>query len=498
MTPVGEPDDFAALDGRNGKEESMQSFVQHHVLAALGPVTEHVRALQQQMQHVAKDLALTDSKVEEHSANLIQVDKDMLDLKTSHGQATSMLNQAKLSMAKEAEARGKLEREHDTTKAAMAKANERHQHCMHTVESLERKLGQLSGNFDALKNSVVGAERGLEEQGKFLADLKDSHDDLTTRHVSAASTLQQAGELAETTRRDLHVLTKNHGREAQETLVILTDIDEFVKNLQAQLNATNDYAEKQGLELQKAVCVLQSMKTALDHKDGSCRRVDTMHSRDEEMDSSLKRIAEDLERLQKKVEAMNISDGGDTNTGGGSSELLDEMRLKLECIETDVGKLGSTQAAHIVHLKESIMAIEKLQRDQGRIKDKADSTEKELADLMTSHKQAATRFDSHSVDHQRLQSDLSNVRGEVDSGFQQVKGDLGYTSKTLAKLRTHYDAANTNMFGLAKGFQDAGKHVIGPVTPPASRPGRELRTPRGPVHGLLNDTTPRPTHLPPA
>jgi len=487
MTPVGEPDDFAALDGRNGKEESMQSFVQHHVLAALGPVTEHVRALQQQMQHVAKDLALTDSKVEEHSANLIQVDKDMLDLKTSHGQATSMLNQAKLSMAKEAEARGKLEREHDTTKAAMAKANERHQHCMHTVESLERKLGQLSGNFDALKNSVVGAERGLEEQGKFLVDLKDSHDDLTTRHVTAANKLGDSHELAETTRRDLQALAQTHGRETQEVLVVLSDIDAFVKNLQEKLDASNDFADRQAFELNKTMGIVHSMKTSLDHKDGVSRRVDTMQARDDEMDSSLKRIVEDLERLQKKVEAMNTADGGD-KSDGGASELVDELRLRLECLETDVGKLGSTQGQHIVHLKDSIMAIEKIQRDQGRMKDHADNTEQELVGLMTSHKQANSKLDSHALEQQRLQSDVSNVRGDVDSGFQQMKGDIGSTSRTLAKLRSHYEAANTNMFGIAKGFQEAGRHVVS--SPKAARgalPTLEPRTPRGPGPKVMND-----------
>jgi len=483
ITPVGEPDDFSALDGRNGKEESMQSFIQHHVLAALQPVAEQVRELEQQMQHMTKDLALTDSKVEENTSNLIKHDKDLLDMRTSHGQANTWMNQAKISLAKEAEVRGKLEREHDATKTAMAKANERHQHCMHTVESLERKLGQLSGGFDALKNSVVGAERGLEDQSKYLADLKDSHDDLTTRHMNATNKLDESTELAEMTRRDLQNLAKTHGRETQEVLVVLSDIDAFVKNLQEKLDASNDFADKQALELNKTIGIVHSMKTALDHKDGISRRVDTMQARDEEMDSSLKRIAEDLERLQKKVEAMNITDGGDKNAGGGNSELLDELRLKLECVESDMSKLGNIQSQHIVQLKDSIMAIEKLQRDQGRIKDHADSTEQELVGLMSSHKQAGSKMDLHALEQQRLQSDVGNMRGEVDSGFQQMKGDIGSTSRTLAKLRSHYDAANTNMFGLAKGFQEAGRHVV----------GSPQKTPRGPLpvlepRRIMNDT----------
>jgi len=495
MTPVGAPEDFSALDGRNGKEESMQSFVQHHVLAALQPVAEHVRELQQQLQHVTKDLALTDSKVEENSAGLVKVDRELLDMRTSHGQVNSWVNQAKISMAKEAEVRGKLERDHDATKAAVQRANERHQHCMHTVEGLERQLGQLNTGFDALKGSVVGAERGLQEQGASLADLKDSHSDLTTRHGTAAGKLQQAAELAETTERDLQRLAQAHGRETQEILVVLSDLDSFTKNIQAKLDETTEYADKQTLELNKTRGVVQTMKAALDHKDGRSRKLDGMQARDDEMDSNLRRITEDLERLQKKVEAMNVSDGGDKNEGGGSNELLDELRLRLECLESDVGRLGNTQAAHVVHLKESIMAIEKIQRDQARIKDNADSTAQEVAGLATSHKQASSKMDMHALEQQRLQSNVNNVRGEVDAGFQQVKGDLGSTSRTLAKLRSHYDASNTNMFGLAKGFQDAGRQVVGsPQTARAALPTPEPSTPRGPRGPggrVLNNTQPR-------
>jgi len=491
LTPLGDVGDFGALGRGNGQEESMQSFIHHHILTALGPVTDHVRELQQQLEHVSKDLALTDSKVEENTGALNRVDRDLLDLRTGHGQLTSWMGKAKMELAKEAEVRHKAEREHDATRLALAKANERHQHCMAAVEKLERGLGQLGAGVEGLKGSMVQAEQGMEVHARGLVELKDAQEDLAVRHQGTMDKADRAHELGEGVERELARLAKSHGRGAEETSLVLSDLGESVRTLQDRLGAQAEAIDKQGLDITKNAGLLQSVKSALDHKDGVSRRLDSMQAKDEEHGEGLKKHSEDLDRLRKKVEAMCTHDGSTNDSGGGSLELMEELRLRLEQIEGDVGKLGGTQAAHITNIKDAVLAIERLQRDQGRMREHADATEQELVELLGSHKQALNKMNDKILEQSRLQSDLHHVSRDVNSSLQQVKGDLGAQSGAVAKLRSHQEACSSNFFGLARGFQDAGRQVVGsPKAPlPALEPGR---TPRGPASRILNDTQPRP------
>jgi len=495
MSPHDVPQDNPVLDGRNGGEESMMSFVRHHILEALQPISDSLRETQQQVAHMAKDVALTDTKVDEHQSALQKVDNELMGIRNSSNALTSWMNRAQVEMRKEAEGREKVESDVDATKSAMAKANERHQHCMATVENLDRKLGHLNSHFGTLKDLVAGAEADIQGHGKHLAALQDSHEDLATHHGARAQELQQARELGEATVRDLQRLVEAHQHHCEETDVSINDIGDHLLKVRKTLDATVDLTDKDRAELKQNADFVKSIRQCLGHKDGVSYRLDGMQARDDEMYNALKKHLEAFEHLQRLVESLS---GGALGTGGGDggqprgggSDQLEELRVQVSAHEGSIDKIRDVQATHVEQLKDAIMALEKLQRDSRRIKDYADGTQNELAGLVTAHKQANTRMDSHTIDTGRLASDVQVMGRDVDSNLRQVKGDLGSTSAALSKLRSNFDATNTNMFGLAKGFQDAGRHVISAdggrsgTMSPALRPLSTMRTPRGPAQAI--------------
>jgi len=499
MTPYSAPLDSTleqpVLDGRNGGEESMMSFVRHHILTTLEPLSAELRELKQQVAHMAKDQALTDTKVEEHGAALRKVDNDMLAVRNGNNDVTGWMKRAQIEMQKEAEERAKVQSDVDATKQTVARANERHQHCMSAVEGVDRKLAHLNSNFGATKDLLAVAEANIQAHDKKLAQLQDAHSDLVTHHTGAAQKLQRAAEHGEMLERNVQQLMASHQHHCEETIVTVEDLDQQLKQVRGKLDSAVDLADKDRMELKQTGEFVKSMRQNLGHKDNTCHRLDSMQSRDEEMYNALKKHLEAYEHLQRLVEGLSGGplsggDGSSQQRGSGTSDLLDELRVRVDAHDQNIDKMGSAQAQHVEQIKATIMAIEKLQRDSQRLKQYADATQQELAGLVTSHKQANSRMESHTIDHTRLQSDVQNVTKDVDSNIKQVKGDLGNTSAALARLRSHHDAANTNMFGLAKGFQDAGRHVISAdggrsgTMSPALRPLSTMRTPRGPAQAI--------------
>jgi len=494
MTPYGVPQDAdldrGVLDSRNGGEESMMSFVRHHILKSLEPLSEDLRQLRQEVAHLSKDQALSDAKVEEQGATLRKVDDELLALRNSNSGVANWMNRTQVEMQKEAEVRARVESDVDSAKAAAAKANERHQHCMASVESLDRKLSHLHSNFSSVKELLAKAETDIQTQDKSLLQLKDAHNDLVTHHGAAAKKLQSSAERSESLERDVQRLFASHQHHCEETIINLEDLNQHLKQVHAQLDGNVDVATKNRAELKQTAEFVKSMRNNLGHKDNTCYRLDSMQARDEEMHNALKKHLEAFEHLQRLVEGLSGGplsggDGPSQPRGSLGSDLVEELRVKVEAHDQNIDKIGSVQAMAIEQIKDAAMAIERLQRDGRRVKDYAEGTNRELAGLSTSHKQANSRMESHAIDHNRLQSDLQGVKGDLDSNLKQVKGDLGSASSALARLRSNYDATNTNMFGLAKGFQDAGRQVVSPLK--SARGPLPSLEPRGPASRILGD-----------
>mmetsp|Transcript_99350 Transcript_99350/g.281356 ORF Transcript_99350/g.281356 Transcript_99350/m.281356 type:complete len:510 (-) Transcript_99350:339-1868(-) len=492
MSPLDMTGESTVLDSRNGAEESMMSFIRHHVAEIIRPVMEHVNEVEQKVAHISKDNALTDTKVDEHKLTLDKINEQLLAIRNNNNTLTSWMNRTQAQLQKEAEVRERVESDVDSTKSAIAKASERQQHCMAQVESLDRKFGSLNSNFMCLKDLVAKAEGNLEAHAKNLGLLQDQHDDLTANHKAAAAKLQQASELGEATVRDLQRLMAAHQHHCEETGVCIEDINDHLMKVHKTMDATVDLTDKDRAELRQTADFVKSMRQNLSHKDGVCYRIDGMQAREDEIYNALKKHLEAFEHLQRLVESLS---GGTLGTGGDggsqprgmNSDLLEELRAKLDAHDLTIEKMGTTQGKHVESIKDAVMAIEKLQRDSQRIKEFANGTQNELSGLVTAHKQANNRMESHTIDHSRLASDMQLIGKEVDTGFKQVKGDVGSTSAAVAKLRSHFDAANTNLYGLAKGFQDAGRHTVGAEgksgtrSPSSLRPLSVLRTPRGPT-----------------
>mmetsp|Transcript_99352 Transcript_99352/g.281366 ORF Transcript_99352/g.281366 Transcript_99352/m.281366 type:complete len:500 (+) Transcript_99352:59-1558(+) len=484
MTPVGAPEDFSALDGRNGKEESMQSFVHDHMVQMMQPMHENLRRLQQQLEHFSKDLVLTDMKANEANAKGEQHDHEILQLRNSDSQATSLINQANTKITKEVEDREKLETKFAASQQAQAKANERQQHTMASIEGVDRRLAHLDSNFMSLKSFVAKSDEFLKAHLKDYDELRARHDDLHTRHEIVGRKLQQTYDLREAGERDLQALMRLNQHQQEEHNVIVGDVVGHLKRLQKGHDASNIFAEKQATDLQLTQDRLQQVKDALDHKDGVSSTLVSLESKDAEIAGGLAKAIERLDKLDKALERLmgdGISSGGGGDSKGSQSninETVEELVLKMEIVLADVSKLANAQQKHGLDLKDTAMLADKLQRDQKRMKDKTDRTDLEVATLGTSHDRASSKFDSHAVNHNRLLSDVQTIDNNVTQNLHEVRNDLGTTSASLSKLRSNYDAANRNIHGLTKGFQDANK-LTGRGSPlPAIASPRGRTTPR--------------------
>lgn len=443
-------------------ENTMQGFIRRNIVSILHPVGEHIRELQQQIQHMKKDVALIDADVRRNKDSLEQHDRDLLAAKAGATQTNARLDKLQTEFVKSNEDRRMLESDHEKTKTGLTNNDNRLQNLNATVRVLQQRNDDLDANVCSLKVNLSKAEKNLVCQGKSLSNLKDSHEDLLNRHSNTEAKLEETQNNSGSTNRDLlkHVKLFEHQRE--DDAVNIKRLNDFVANLQNMLDDANGGLSKQANEIKLVEAGVQQLRQVLDHENGASKKIETLQLKQCEMNRVLNKCDERLDAIENNVqEQLNTID----NDREYVHIQMQEQQEKINTTVFDIASLETAQQRYgkeISSIRDIVACTDKLQRDHKKLQEQADSTEQEVMKLSMIQKAATSSLENHTHKHKRAQEDLQQMTKEVDSTIQGLKGELGTVKSVLTKLGAHYDSCNQNIQGLSKGFQDAHRHIVNP------------------------------------
>jgi chromosome segregation ATPase len=462
-------------------EDAMQGFIRHQVISILQPVAETIQDIQAQLEHVRKDLALTDGRVASNKADVEQLERDNLALRGSTKDINSQLDLLQVEATKDSEELARANKDLQANKAALAKLNEKTQHNKAAQEVLQQRFDDLDTMTRLMKSDFGQFDQAFRTHMKNSNQLKDDHSDLHMRHMEQASKVEQAEEKADGTHRAFSKFLKDHRHQCEEDTQILSNLTKHTNELAALLDDTRESLHKQGVDLQTATADIQLLTAGLDHENFGYKysQLERQHA---EMVANLQRTMDNLVNTENTLVRL-----GDNYTGNKLTvqSILQDLGVKTADNMNSISELAKSQQRQGDVLKDTVMRTDKAERDHKRLYEQQAATEQEVAGIQGVNKVTAERLDAHAQEHKRTRSDLASLNKEADLGLTQLRGDMGAASATLTKLSNRFEACNHNIQGVGKGLQDVHKHTLNGehnmVCPKSARtitPLRKTRTPR--------------------
>lgn len=454
VTCHGQPllEDIAADED----EDSMQGLIRHMICMILQPFAEHVRQLQTQMLHAQKDMHLLDDRVNHNKAHLDAHDRDILGMRSTDGALSARMDKMALEIAKEHEEAVKLEHDLEATKVALTKTNDRAQNLKMYVDAMQQRFDELDDGVAGMKGNVTKMDKTLKGHLKQFSQLKEAHDELIGRHSDGAGALDMHKEQYESLEREFQRFLKNHKKQTEEDTQILGSLNAHVTSLHAVVEDTRDSLQKTSSDLRSTNGDVQMVRDTLEHVTGQLKVVDEMQRAQQDMNHNLRKTMEMLSKTDDAVEKLGDSFVLDRKS---ANAVMQDLRAKAETHAESISGLSKMQSRQGDLLKDTVWRTDKLQRESKRLQEQADNDEMELQNLSASLKNANIKLEAHAQEHLKTQQDMQGLTKELDNSMNQMKGDLGTTGSTLAKLNARFEATTGNIQGIGKGLQDVHRHI---------------------------------------
>lgn len=469
----------ASISPKNGEgAESMQRFIQQHVLSILQPIAEHVRELQEETQQQAKDLAVTDAKVEKAHGRLDSHDQLIAALEEKIKSTKEDLARAQVEIVDLGRHQKVLEADGLATKDALGRAEGRLETTNSAVAALQKSLEETdaSAHKEQVKLSQTAKLAGRLESG--LAELRESHSGLCDRHLNLARGHQHTLQDCESAHQGLSRLAaklqtqKTEAEEAMAAALARTDnLEHHLAQLRGDVGTHSkaiDFASDDVRRLSHNVGELQSRMKVLQVEDDSGAK---MQSRLGKFEEILAKVSRDLATELEK------------DNGGR----LHELSLRVNRVVADASRHGAeirgldaTQARHDEQLRGMELHTWELETKGCKLRQRADAADSQLGSITSQQKQAALKLDMQTIALERTRAQQQQMTKEISDASTAVDSlgaEVGSARAGLLGVADRINLAHEYIEGVGRGFQDTHKHVLagsGGMLAPKGTLGRKL------------------------
>jgi len=474
-------------------EDSMQGLVRHQVVSILQPIAEEVHDLQAQIDHLRKDIAHTEGRVDQHKKTLDNQDREILANRAADKEMYTIIDKIRVEAVKDQEELGRTQQDLQGTKAALSKLNEKTHHSKAQAELTDQRVVGLAGNVSNLQKDLESVGELFRGHKKDINQLQDSNYALHNQHQKHFDKLDQASAMATNTDRVLNKFMKDHKHQCDEDMQILANITKQMNELAAVLDDTRQAVHNQGLDLQAVYLEIRHMTPSAGQEGGTGFKIERMERIQAETVDNLQRT---MERLAKADHTIADLAGEFKGTKLTIQESLRELGLKISENVISISELARRLQRQGDALKDTTWRADKVARDQKRLYEQQALTDKEVVGLHNNYKTTNDRLEGYQHEQQRTRADLTVLGREADSGLTQLRGDIGTANTNLSKLTSRFEATNQNIQGVGKGLQDVTRHtlmgehnLLSPKSVRHKMPPIQVRTPRtglspSPILGL--------------
>jgi len=481
--------------------ESMQSFMNAHVMGILEPLAEHIKELDANGKRLTTEIAsvaATMAKWQDRSNERL----DGLDA------ATQILEEQLRPVQEDGTRRGDqilalsqrmaaVEGESKTARDAHSAEAMRLDAANASILALRRHLeeGNVFLNDLAAKESQTA--RLAERLDHLLGELKESHTGLCERHLNLAKGQQHTLMDCENAHQTLSQVTARLQTQKVEANDALTSASERADSMEkaiAELQTRSAAQDKAGFMTRDDVGRLsaniqevmeQLHRMGLDRQAGKGAEIGDMPAR-------LASLEDGLIRLDRKFgsELHDVQEPLRQLTERVSKNTVDAYRNS-----TDIQSLDVTRKRHDEQVRGMELHTWELETKGAKLRQRADVAESQLGGLTSLHKKAEAKLDFHTLELEKTKAQQQQLKGGLDETGLSIRGigsELGVAKASLAGIGDRLDLAHEYIEGVGRGFQETHRHVIagsGGMLPPKGFQARSLPdipTPRGSSARMLS------------
>jgi len=479
-------------EGRN----SMQSFVNSHVMSILEPLAEHIKEIDtngkrstKEIASVAERLDKSDGRLDGLDAAYRRLEEQLRPVKEDGKVEDQILALSQRLAAVEGEC--KIARDaHSAEAMRLDAANASILALRHHLEE-----GNVFLNDLAAKESKTA--RLAERLDNLLGELKESHAGLCERHLNLAKGQQHTLMDCENAQQILSQLTaklQTHKVEATEGLTSASERADGMEKAIAELQTRSAVQDKAGFmtrdDVGRLSASIQEVMEQL-HRLGLDRQAG-QGAETADMPARLARLEDGLIRLDRKFgsELHDVQEPLRQLTERVNKSTVDAYRNS-----TDIQSLDATRKRHDDQLRGMELHTWELEAKGAKLRQRADVADSQLGGLTSLHKKAEAMLDFNTLEIEKTKAQQQQLVGGLDEAGRSIRGigsELGATKSGLSGLRDRLDLAHEYIEGVGRGVQETHRHVVagsGGMLPPKSFQARSLPdipTPRGSSARMLS------------
>jgi len=476
--------------------QSMQSFMNAHVMSILEPLAEHIKELDTNGKRLTTEIASVAERLDRSNEHLDRLDaahrrleEQLRPVKEDGKVENQILALSQRLAAVEGEA--KTSRDAHTAEAMRLDAANA------SILALRRHLeeGNVFLNDLAAKESKTA--RLAERVDNLLGELKESHAGLCERHMNLAKGQQHTLMDCENAHQTLSQLTTKLQTQKVEANEALTSASERANSMEkaiAELQTRSQTQDKASFmtrdDVGRLSANIQEVMEQL-HRLGFDRQAG-QGAEHADMPARLARLEDGLIRLDRKFgsELHDVQEPLRQLTQRVSKNTVDTYRNS-----TDLQSLDATRKRHDDQLRGMELHTWELETKGAKLRQRADVAESQLGGLTSLHKKAEAKLDFHTLELETSKAEQQLLKGGLDETGRSIRGigsELGATKAGIAGLGDRLDLAHEYIEGVGRGFQETHRHVLAGsngMLPPKGFQARSLPdipTPRGSSARMLS------------
>mmetsp|Transcript_90611 Transcript_90611/g.142151 ORF Transcript_90611/g.142151 Transcript_90611/m.142151 type:complete len:501 (-) Transcript_90611:24-1526(-) len=456
MEGVTVADSGQQVRDRHYGEVSMESFIRHHMIVILQPLSEQVQDLEERFNRLAEGVHRSDADAADMLRRLDDNICETSKLQDGLGLANVNLSKARQALGEASERDEMLQTGLELANGFAQRLHNKLELCAGAVPDLQKGLNEIECQMQGLRANVqrtsdtvvIDMQGSLDRMSSELQDMQASH--LTER----ADVGQLRSGLDENSKhlQDMRELFQNvSSRDAS----LQRGFDELLSRENQMSARVNDWKTQWSKLQPKLEAVTKDtghLKQLIEHHEGTICRLQqgyaTSFSSIEALQKQQVQLGFHVQSLQDSLSGAQ-RDSNDTREGlcrakqfsntlqGGLQKTENEVRricLKVDGLETKIGNLFNT-----------------FEKTNGCV-----------AELSKEHRRSVNSVQSLKLELEKTNENLSCARGQMEATenhLNGLKGEFGRTSEVIQRLDQGVELCQASFVGLQRGFVETGTHI---------------------------------------